>query len=275
MKKALYIITILLLVAVFGVSAFHVGSYFLEGRESEKQYDELTAIKDAAAQNATTEATQEATESTEETGPTEETEPQMLAGYAELYEMNPDFVGWLKIDGTKLDYPVMQTSTDNRDFYLYRDFNKEDNVRGSVYAREECNILEPSDNITLYGHNMADGTMFAALNDYVDKETWEENSLIFFDTLYEFHVYKIFAVFKTTASVGEGFRYHQMVDAESEEEFNEFVDMCKNLSSYGLGYTFYDTGLTPKYGDKIICLSTCEYSYPENGRLVVAAYRIS
>ena len=109
--------------------------------------------------------------------------------------------------------------------------------------------------------------MFAALNAYVDKETWEENSLIFFDTLYDFHVYKIFAVFQTTASIGEGFSYHQMVDAESEEDFNEFIKTCKQLA-------YYDTGITPKYGDKTICLSTCEYS-EENGRLVVAAYRIS
>ena len=58
-----------------------------------------------------------------------------------------------------------------------------------------------------------------------------------------------------------------MEDAESEEEFNEFIATIKRLS-------FYDTGITPVYGDKIICLSTCEYTL-ENGRLVVAAYRIS
>ena len=275
MKKVLYIITVILLIAVFSVSAYHVGSYFLEGMESEKKYEDLSNLVHNA-QKETTEATDptettapaETTAPTEETTePTEETEPQMIAGYKDLYEMNNDVVGWIKIDGTQLDYPVMQTSVDNRDFYLYKDFYKEKSDRGSIYIREECDMLEPSDNITIYGHNMRDGSMFAALNSYEDKETWEENSLIFFDNLYEFHVYKIFAVFKTSASLGEGFRYHQMIDAASEEDFNEFISTCKKLS-------FYDTGITPKYGDKTICLSTCEYTL-ENGRLVVAAVRIS
>ena len=113
---------------------------------------------------------------------------------------------------------------------------------------------------------MADGTMFAALNSYTNKNTWDRNSLIFFDTLTEYHTYKIFAVFKTSANVGEGFSYHQFVDADNEAEFDEFVKTCKDLA-------FYDTGITPKYGDKLICLSTCEYSQ-DNGRLVVAAVRI-
>ena len=74
-------------------------------------------------------------------------------------------------------------------------------------------------------------------------------------------------MFKTSANIGEGFSYHQFVDAENEEEFNEFVSTCKELA-------FYDTGITPVYGDKMICLSTCEYTL-NNGRLVVAAVRIT
>ena len=109
--------------------------------------------------------------------------------------------------------------------------------------------------------------MFAALNDYVSKETWENNPLIFFDTLYEYHVYKIFAVFKTEASIDKGFKYHNMIDASSKEDFDNFIATAKNLS-------FYDTGITPQYGDKVICLSTCEYTLM-NGRLVMAAVRIS
>ena len=109
--------------------------------------------------------------------------------------------------------------------------------------------------------------MFHGLMAYTEKEAWDYNSLIFFDTLKERHVYKIFAVFKTTANLGEGFRYHQFVDAKNEQEFNEFVSTCKELA-------FYDTGITPVYGDKLLCLSTCEYTL-ENGRLVVAAVRIT
>ena len=78
--------------------------------------------------------------------------------------------------------------------------------------------------------------------------------------------YEIFAVFRTTASKGEGFTYHQFIDAKDEAEFNQFVNACKALS-------YYDTGVNPTYGDKLITLSTCDKSV-EDGRLVVVARRI-
>ncbi len=266
MKKVLFTVTVVFLLAAFGISAFMVGNYVMDGKEQEELNNNLSDIV-ASAQNTT--AAPETTEEAETTVPTETTEatePGMLPGYEEIYAMNSDTVGWLKMPGTVMDYPVMQTP-DSVDFYLYRDFNKAESVRGSIYAREVCDINEPSDNITLYGHNMADGSMFAALNPYVNKSAWENNSLIFFDTLTEYHTYKIFAVFKTSANIGEGFSYHKFVDAANEQEFNDFVATCKNLA-------FYDTGITPVYGDKLICLSTCEYTL-DNGRLVVAAVRIT
>ena len=267
MKKVIFTLTVLLLLAAFGISAFMVGSYLMEGKEQEQLNSELSQIVSNAQTTAapeTTEAPEETTQAT--TAPVETTEAGMLPGYAEIYEMNNDTVGWIKLPGTPLDYPVLQTP-DQENFYLYRDFNKADSKRGSIYAREVCDITEPSDNITIYGHNMADGSMFAALNSYVNKHAWEANPLIFFDTLTEYHTYKIFAVFKTSANIGQGFSYHQFVDAETEAKFDEFVATCKSLA-------FYDTGITPVYGDKLICLSTCEYTL-DNGRLVVAAVRIT
>jgi sortase B len=268
MKRILFIVVVVALVAAFGISAFMVGDYLIEGKKQENRYDELSNIA-ANAQTETTEAVVQTTEGTE--AATEETTAPteaggILPGYKEIYEMNDHVVGWIKMEGTKMDYPVMQTPNDPN-FYLYRDFDKNNSKRGSIYAREVCDINEPSDNITIFGHNMADGSMFACLNAYTNKTAWENNSLIFFDTLNEYHTYKIFAVFKTSANIGQGFSYHQFVDAENETQFNEFVATCKKLS-------FYDTGITPVYGDKLICLSTCEYTL-DNGRLVVAAVRIT
>lgn len=267
MKKALYTITMLLLLAVFCFSGYQVVNYFIESKAQAERFDSLAQIKQEA-KNAATESTEETknTEPLDETAPTEETEPGILPDYAELYEMNSDLVGWITIEGTKIDYPVMQTP-DEANYYLKRNFYGEDSARGCIYIREDCDMLEPSDNITVYGHNMMDGSMFAGLHAYISKDAWEENPLIFFDNLYEYHVYKIFAVFKTTATLGSGFSYHQFVDAESEEDFNEFIKTIKDME-------FYETGITPVYGDKIICLSTCEYTQ-NNGRLVVAAVRIS
>lgn len=274
MRKAILIVLVIVLLIVFGVSAYQVGSYFLDSKEQADKFGNLSDMvneaKDSATETAAgTEAAQATTgetEDTESTESTEPTEPKMLPGYDKAYELNSDLVGWIKIEGTKIDYPVMQTPGAT-DFYLKRDFDKKDSDRGCIYVREECDVFAPSDNVTIYGHNMRDGSMFAALHGYQDKQMWEDNSLIFFDTLYEYHVYQIFAVFTTTASVGEGFSYHQMEWAEDEEEFNKFVKTCKDLA-------IYDTGITPEYGDKLICLSTCEYTN-ENGRLVVAAVRIS
>ncbi len=266
MKKVLFTVTVLLLLAAFGISGYMVFNYVVEGKQQQELNESLSDIV-ASAQTTTQAPTQEeTTQITETTVPTETTEAGILPGYKEIYEMNNDTVGWLKIAGTAVDYPVMQTP-DNVDYYLYRDFNKDENRAGSIYAREVCDINDPSDNITIYGHNMANGSMFAALNAYVNKSAWDDNSLIFFDTLTEYHTYKIFAVFKTSANIGEGFSYHKFVDAADEQEFDDFVATCKRLS-------FYDTGITPVYGDKLICLSTCEYTL-DNGRLVVAAVRIT
>lgn len=269
MKKVLFIIVVILLLIAFGVSAFMVGSYLLNGKKQAERNDELAQMVEDA--RATTPATTEASisEETEETtlpAPTVVGADGILVEYAGLYELNSDMVGWLEIPNTKLKYPVMQTPNE-ANYYLYRDFDKEDSNWGAVYAWEKADINKPSDNITMFGHNMRDGSMFATLNNYENQYFWEDNSLILFNTLREYHTYKIFAVFKTTATLGQGFSYHQFVDAANAAEFDEFVGTCKKLS-------LYDTGITPVYGDKLICLSTCAY-HTENGRLVVAAVRIA
>ena len=109
--------------------------------------------------------------------------------------------------------------------------------------------------------------MFAQLDKYRDPQFRQENPYIYFDTLTRLQTYEVMAVFVTTASQGEGFQYHAFVDAQSEEEFADFVAQCKALS-------LYDTGIDAQYGDKLLCLSTCEYSRT-NGRLVVVAKQIA
>ena len=268
MRKWLYNIILILLVVIFCVSSWVVVSYYWEGKQQADEFDQLSQMVQQAQQNAATEPTLPPTvpETTEaETVPTETEPKEMLPGYAELYAKNSHTVGWLRIDGTKINYPVMQTPA-SPDYYLKRDFNRQESSRGCLYVREACDVFAPSDNVTIYGHMMADGSMFADLHDYVNPFYWDKNNIVCFDTLYECHEYRIFAVFKTTATLGQGFAYHQMEDAADQQEFDDFIAKCKELA-------FYDTGITPQYGDKIICLSTCEYSQ-DNGRLVVAAVRI-
>ena len=274
MKKILSTLIILALVAVFCVSAFMVGKYFVNSKQNGNINDELASMVEKPRTEPTQAPEAENAEATEGTSDKdEEKKPrpkldrhEVLPEYQDVYMRNGDMVGWIKIEGTKVNYPVMQTK-ERPNYYLKRNFDGNPSDWGSIYIREECDVNTPSDNVTIYGHNMIDNSMFGDLEYYSDKKFWEEHKEIFFDTLSEYHVYEIFAVFKTTANEGEGFSYHQMEDAANEQEFNDFVATCKTLS-------FYDTGITPQYGDKLICLSTCEYTM-DNGRLVVAARRIA
>lgn len=179
-------------------------------------------------------------------------------------EQNSDFVGWISIDGTNIDYPVMQT-IDNPNYYLKRSFEKQYSDYGVPYVQENCD-LGLSDNCVIYGHHMNNGSMFADLCKYADEDFYREHKIIRFDTLSGFGEYEVVAVFKTAAYSEQGFKYYHFVNAEDETAFNEYISQCKELA-------LYDTGVTAEYGDRLITLSTCEYSR-QNGRMVVVAKKI-
>lgn len=264
-NKVIYYTVIVILVAILIFSGVQVARYAIDTMQQKNAYDDLAAmVEQSRAEPVPTVPVPSVQDQAQPTTPAEPTEPVMLPEYAALYAENPDTVGWLQIDGTVINYPVMQTP-DRPDYYLKRNFQKEQNAHGCLYVRESCDVFLPSDNVTIYGHHMKNGSMFAGLDNYIKKDFWEEYPTINFDTLYERHTYTVFAVFVTTATVGKGFAYHAFEDAADAEEFDDFVAKCKELS-------IYDTGITPQFGDKLICLSTCEYSRT-NGRLVVAAVR--
>ncbi len=184
--------------------------------------------------------------------------------YFDLYLLNHDFAGWLSIEDTTIDYPVMQT-VDNPNYYLNHNFYKEASSLGTPYLQENCNIFS-SDNLIIYGHHIRAGKMFSALESYRDAAYWQEHPIIRLDTLTETREYRIFAVFTTVAYSDAGFRYYDYVNDLTLQEFNTFVDTCKDLA-------LYDTGITPEWGQQMITLSTCEYS-AKNGRLVVVGVRV-
>ena len=268
--KILYYLLIGVLAAIFVICAIKLVTYWTESVKAGSQYDDLASIKGslAATEPSQSESSSPTTPSgnPEDTTPPEPTEPTILPDLLPIYEMNTDTVGWITVPDTKINYPVMQTP-DRQDYYLKRNFNRTWSDWGAIYAREACDINSPSDNITLYGHHMQDGSMFAGLDKYKKQAFWQDHQTFTFDTLYERHTYKIWAVFKTSGNSGEGYPYHLFVDASTEEEFNTFVQTIKSME-------FYETGITPQYGDKLLTLSTCEYSL-NNGRFVVCAMRIS
>lgn len=179
--------------------------------------------------------------------------------YAAVYEQNSDFIGWISIEDTKINYPVMQTPG-NKDFYLKHAFDKSYSEYGVPYMQENCK-LGLSDNCIIYGHHMQDGSMFADLCKYESEDFYKEHKIIHFDTLAGFGEYEIVCVFKTAAYSADGFKYYHFVDAADAAEFNSFLSSCQSLA-------LYDTGVGAEYGDKLITLSTCEYSR-SNGRMVI------
>lgn len=280
--KAAYILLILALVCVFLYCGWRLLDYFAEGAKTQKEYDGLSYIMQQAKPEEDPDAptfdwsamerlpVEELVEMPEspyvtaihnETGKVE----VMLPEFAELFAINPDIIGWISIDGTHIDYPVVQRK-DKQNYYLYRDFYGRQVMRGCIYADEKCDALRPSDNVIIYGHMMQDNSMFADLANYTRKSYWQEHQFIQFNTLRARHTYQIVCVFKTTATAGEGFAYHRFVDAETDADWEAFWNDCRENA-------LYDTGLMPEAGDKIITLSTCEYTLT-NGRLVIVAKRI-
>lgn len=184
--------------------------------------------------------------------------------YKDLYEQNNDFVGWIIIDDTPINYPVMQNK-DNLEYYLKHNFKKEYSRFGVPFVQANCDI-KTDDNIIIYGHNMRNKTMFNALTQYAYSDFYKSHKFIHFDTIDESNLYEIITVFKTTAYSDNGFRYYDFTKAYTEKEFNAYIEKCKAIS-------FYDTNLTAEYGDKLLTLSTCEYTQ-NNGRFVVVAKQI-
>lgn len=238
----------LMVAAVF--CGYRIYSHYAQVDEQTEVFDELAAV----VESTPTEEMQA------DDTPVSEGE-NVLAKYEELYLQNEDMAGWISIDGTTINYPVMQ-SVNEPNFYLKHNFEKEYSDLGVPYIQENCDI-QTSDNLVIYGHHIKGGKMFGALESYKDKDFYEGHKTIHFDTLTETAEYEIVAVFKTVAYSSEGFRYYDFVNAEDEENFNAYIGKCKELS-------LYDTGVNAKYGDRLITLSTCEYS-AQNGRLVVVA----
>lgn len=191
-------------------------------------------------------------------------EPEKQASYQNLYWENTDMVGWIQIEGTYIDYPVMQTPADPN-YYLKHDFERNYTDYGCPFMQADCDVLCPSDNLIIYGHNMKDGSMFADLSKYGSKDFWQAHKTVWFDTELGSYAYEIFAVIHTAvqADATDAFAFYLFVDAATSEKFADYVSACKARA-------LYDTGISAEYGDKLLTLSTCD-NITDNGRWLVIA----
>lgn len=186
----------------------------------------------------------------------------ILPEFVTVYEQNPDFFGWLEIQGTKIDYPVMFTP-EEPEKYLRANFQGQYSRSGTPFVDGGC--TGDSDNIIIYAHNMSDKTMFHSLLNYQEKDYWRQHPTILFSTLYERGEYEVLAAFydRVYYKNEKVFKFYQFINAADEADYQYAIEQFQKKS-------IYDTGVTAQYGDRLITLVTCAY-HTDNGRFVVVA----
>ena len=255
-RKLIVVLSSLVAVLCFG----YFGVYYFFAARTSMDYEQLSDLKGSDALSETQEKNDFSLHKSSVKL------PDILDEYKTLYSKNKRLIGWLKIDDTNIDYPVMQT--ENNEYYLDHNFNQEYDKNGSLFLDCDCNVYPRSTNMIIYGHHMKSGSMFGNLQQYAKESYGKKHSVIEFDTIYEKATYQVMYVFRSQVYNEDDvvFKYYQFIEANSEEEFNFYM---KEMASMSL----YDTGVTANFGDSLLTLSTCDSSQTD-GRFVVVAKRI-
>ncbi len=268
--------------------------------QEEPLKQEETAAKEEAEAHAEPEEPAAGAKPEEPAADTESVDRKVLSRYEPYIEVNPYISGWLAIDGTKIDDPVVYTPG-SQNYYLHRALDGSDLERGTFFIA--VNWKDHFNNTLIYGHNMKDGSGFGSLPLYADQTYGASHPVIRFDTLYDEKEYKLFAAFYSQIDedeleteqdrveadklIEEGeidlgadfgdediyraekdedngrFRYYYFIDLSEKADFDYFVDNVRQRA-------LYDTGEDVSWGDELLTLSTCSY-HVRNGRFVVVA----
>ena len=196
----------------------------------------------------------------------EAAEKVMLEKLADLKKENNDIVGWIKIEDTNINYPVVQT--DNNDYYINHNFKKKYNELGSIFLDKDCSIEKPTANFLIYGHRSEGKQMFETLTKYKKESFYKEHKTFEFSTLNEVGTYQVIAVFQSQVYYKnqDVFKYYFFKDAKNKTEFDNYINNIKKLSMYKIEDT-------ATYGEQLITLSTCDY-HVEDGRFAVVAKKV-
>ena len=238
-RKILWSILLLISICVFLFAAYQLISQYMTYRAAENEYESLAGIayiKDGEAGNGAN--------------------YQSPIDFAALAAINPDVIGWIVIDGTNIDYPIVQGS--DNDAYLHKTFNGERNSSGTIFL--DCrNAPDFSDsNSIVYGHKMKNGSMFAGLTEYKEQGFYEQHPVFTLYTPEAEYRCEVFAAYVTS-----GVSATYTLDFDGDEDFMEYIGNAVSRS-------LIQTGVTPAAMDKTITLSTCDYTY-DNARMVVHA----
>ncbi len=193
-----------------------------------------------------------------------ETDDNSRGDLSAITAVNSDIMGWIKIKGTQVNNPVLQSPATDSTYYLYRNYKKISSGFGSIFLDSLCKYEKPSKNLILYGHNMRDGSMFGNLLKYDNLDFYKAHPTIMFDTLNEQADWKIISIFKTNTLEEHGKIFDYLkIDFAKDKDFLNFVYDVKVRS-------LIDTPIDIGKNDHIITLSTCSYELDDFRTVVVA-----
>ena len=263
-RNIIRILFLLVAVACFG----YVGWYYYEMKRTESDVTSLSSRVETDVPGGTPTDL-----SPEDTAPTEEEEAErvlyVLSDFEPLLEKNQNIIGWISIDDTKINYPVMQSMNGDSTYYIDHNFDQQEDKNGSLFLDDRCDVIKPTANLIIYGHHMRSGAMFGDLDKYKSEDYFRKHPYIRFNSIYETGTWAVMAAFESKGYTDTdiGFRYYDFIDPADPKEFKKGVANMKALS-------LYDTGVDAEWGDRLITLSTCDYE-EENGRFVVVGKLIA
>lgn len=252
---------------LLAVSIYFSNGHMKQLEETTKELHRMHHVVDEDIDSDTVDALETECKSSEDlsiNGENVESGKQMLPELVELYGVNQDLFGWICIEGTEIDYPLVQAS-DNK-YYLSHNFYKDEDSAGTLFV-DYRNTGVSDTNLIVYGHNMRNSKMFGKLKNYEDYGFYQQHQTISLETLYEKNTYRIIAVCKGRVAYvdEEGFRYYNFTNASTQEELQAFWENLMEHSLFEITHEFNEA-------DTYLTLSTCN-SFIENGRLYVVAVK--
>ncbi len=257
------------------VCGYMVGDYYLDLWRSRMQYNEIADIYD------TYDPDEESSKGTSSEFSPYDKYYTMLTAAKKLLDINDDIVGYMRIptkDGDPIiELPVVQAEDNVK--YLNLNFNGDESRSGALFldwrnnfdkVKDHYLVEKNSDNLVVYGHNMADESMFGKLKYYqTDEKYYEKHPIIQFNSNYETYSYKIFSIFVVDAFDESETKYDcwNHLVFNSEEEYYDFVNEAKRR-------TLRTNDVDVKYGDQILTLSTCNYLLGDRSRLIIMARKV-
>jgi len=259
-EKLRKVVSLLSVLTIIGCSIYF-GSLFLQHQQQVSKQKQLYSY---ISEPQNEEEVQTAWEKIKSQYPDVKFPAGMNVKYAKLYALNNEFVGWLSIPNTEINVQIVQSKDNEK--YLKNDFYGEYSRYGCPFMDARNNIIKLNMNTIIYGHNMKDGLMFAALKDYMKPEGFEKAPVVQLSTLYGDYTFKIYAVFISNSKKEDDNDYlfnYNFIHLTSDEAFESYIKEVDQRK-------FYDTGVDIKPGDKLLTLSTCTYEF-EDARFVVLA----